>query len=470
VSVDFTSFVLFAGMRTGSNLLETHLNAWEGVNCYGEAFNPVFIGKPNAEQLFEMTLSQREEDPLKLLRRMRNKTKGLSGFRFFHDHDARLLPVLLDDAACAKIILTRNPIETYVSWKIAQATGQWKLTQAKRLKTATMRFDGAEFDAHLREQHAFYLGLLRGLQARGQTAFWLDYEDLNDEEVLSGLARFLGVARGSEGPSESLKKQNPESLAEKVENFEEMEAALARLDRFNLQHVPNFEPRRAAGVPAFVALGPALYMPVKSGVEARVEAALADLGHVQRDFTQKSLRVWLQNTAPRRSFTVLRHPLLRAFYGFHEGIVSGRLAVIRDVAQRGWKLKLPKISPQGEVADFASDEAHHDAFLQFLRFLKVNVAGQSGVRVDSGFASQTAVLQGFSQFASPDFILREDRLEAGLAMLRAELGLPPSEAKLDLTPDPMAERLRAILSADVQEACREAYGRDYLNFGFDDWA
>jgi hypothetical protein len=35
------------------------------------------------------------------------------------------------------------------SWKIAQATGQWKLTNARRLREAQARFDAAEFERHM---------------------------------------------------------------------------------------------------------------------------------------------------------------------------------------------------------------------------------------------------------------------------------------------------------------------------------
>ena len=44
MSGSFTSFVVLAEMRTGSNFLEANLNALEGVTCHGEAFNPHFIG------------------------------------------------------------------------------------------------------------------------------------------------------------------------------------------------------------------------------------------------------------------------------------------------------------------------------------------------------------------------------------------------------------------------------------------
>ncbi|MDN5788591.1 MAG: sulfotransferase domain-containing protein, partial [Pseudorhodobacter sp.] len=251
----FDSFVLFAEMRTGSNFLEANLNAMPGVSCHGELFNPHFIGKLNQDAAFGVTLAEREADPLTLLRQMREENPGIAGFRYFHDHDPRVLPAVLADPRCAKVILTRNPVESYVSWKIAQATGQWKLTQVKRLKTAKAQFDAAEFSAHLAQLQAFQLALLHGLQASGQTAFYIDYEDINDTAVLNGLALFLGVEPALSAPDGTLKKQNPEDISEKVENFAEMEAALAQLDRFNLSRTPNFEPRRAPAIPTFIAAG-----------------------------------------------------------------------------------------------------------------------------------------------------------------------------------------------------------------------
>lgn len=98
----FTSFVMFAGMRTGSNFLEASLNAFEGVTCHGEVFNPLFMGKRNCESLFGHDLAAREADPLAVLASMRAETEGLSGFRCFHDHDARVIEHVLNDPTCGK--------------------------------------------------------------------------------------------------------------------------------------------------------------------------------------------------------------------------------------------------------------------------------------------------------------------------------------------------------------------------------
>ncbi|MGE4326622.1 MAG: nodulation protein NodH, partial [Pseudodonghicola sp.] len=141
----FDYFVIFAEMRTGSNFLEVNLNALDDVACHGEAFNPHFIGYPNRDAILDVTQAQRDADPDRLLAAVRSTPGALGGFRYFHDHDPRVLDTLLDDPRCAKIVLTRNPLDSYVSWKIAQATGQWKLTDVKRRKEALAHFEAEEF-------------------------------------------------------------------------------------------------------------------------------------------------------------------------------------------------------------------------------------------------------------------------------------------------------------------------------------
>ena len=189
----FDYFIIFAEMRTGSNFLEENLNDYQGLHCYGEVYNPHFVGHAKKTHLLGVSLQDREADPLSLLVRMKEQTEGRPGFRFFHDHDPRILAHCLVDPTCAKVILTRNPVETYVSREIARKTGQWRIGDAKGLKTAKVKFDAADFHQHLAERQQFQVSLLRGLQTSGQTAFYVDYEDIGDVDVLNGLARFLGV-------------------------------------------------------------------------------------------------------------------------------------------------------------------------------------------------------------------------------------------------------------------------------------
>lgn len=461
----FHSFVLFAGMRTGSNFLEANLNAIPGVVSYGEAFNPHFIGKKDQTELLGVTLEDRELAPAVLLARMRDSSEAITGFRYFHDHDPRVLAEVLPDPGCAKIILTRNPVDSYVSWKIARATGQWKLTDAKRLKSATARFEAAEFEAHLAALQDFQLALLRGLQTTGQTAFYLDYEDLGSVAVLNGLASFLGVEGGLKAPDDTLKKQNPEEIASKIENLPEMHTALARLDRFNLSRTPNFEPRRPAAIPTAVAAAdaPLVFFPIRSAPDAEIRDWLSALGAggLLDGFGQKTLRQWKRANPGHRSFMVLRHPLLRAYVAFRDKIVSGQLAEQRRILIRAYKAVLPDAG-----ADFADADAERAAFLVFLRYAKLSVAGQTGLRVDPNWASQTAVVQGVSGFQPPDHILREDRLAAGLHQLAAEIGIPAPPAPAAVS----ADGLLAIHDTALEAAAADAYQRDYLGFGFGPYA
>jgi hypothetical protein len=277
--MQFDYFVVFAEMRTGSNFLESNINSFDGLWCHGEAFNPHFIGYPDVPDVLGVTRAVREENPQRLIDAIKTKSDGLGGFRFFNDHDPRALDICLTDPRCAKIILNRNPVDSYVSRKIAHATGQWKLTNVKHARSETVTFDAAEFEAHLEAVQTFQVTLMNALQRTGQTAFYIDYDDLQDVAVMNGLAAFLGCAGRIEALDSNLKKQNPSPIEAKVRNFPQMEAALARLDRFNLSRTPNFEPRRGPVVPAFYAApeSPLLYLTVRSGPEDVVREWLSGL-------------------------------------------------------------------------------------------------------------------------------------------------------------------------------------------------
>jgi hypothetical protein len=336
----FTSFVVLAEMRTGSNFLEANLNAIPGVACHGELFNPVFVGRANLDAMFGVDLPTRNADPLAMLAAMR-AGPGLNGFRLFHDHDPRVTAAVLADPTCAKVVLTRNLAESYVSLLIARETGQWKLTQAKRLKQAKVTFDAAEFTDLAERLQAQQVLILRQLQVTGQTAFWLDYEDIGLLEVMNGLAAYLGVEGRLSAIDSTLKVQNPEPLRDKVTNPEAMEAALARMDRFNLSRTPNFEPRRAAAVPSFVAAGPLLHMPLRGGPDAAVTEWMAGIGPVHGDFNARTLRGWRQAHPQGRSFTVLRDPALRAWGAYGDRVLSGARADVWQAITRDLKLPVP---------------------------------------------------------------------------------------------------------------------------------
>lgn len=461
----FTSFVIFAEMRTGSNFLEANLNAIPGLKCHGEAFNPFFIGGEGSQEYLGVDMALRGADPSLLLQAMRTQTKGLSGFRFFHDHDPRVLEIVLQDPACAKIVLTRNHLESYISWKIAVASDQWWLANTKHLKSVRPRFDAAEFGMRLDRLQSFQRSLMTRLQTCGQTAFYLDYEDILNLDVLNGLAAFLGVPGRLEALDFRFKKQNPEALADKVGNPEEMTRALKGMHWFDLVQTPNFEPRRAPGVPQYMASSgaPLLFQPVRSGPERQIKSWLTGFGPMLGNFDRNTLRAWRAAHSGHVSFTVLRHPLARAHAAWDDFLRKEWMPELRPYLKRVHKFTLP---PKGTgLADPAEYRAGLLVFLDLSRHL---LAGRTELRTPAQLASQLASLQGFAQLQSPDHILREDRLKEGLSFVLAQAGITGHDLPAD--PETARHPLSEIYGADLEDAARAAYGRDYEAFGFSDWS
>ncbi len=471
----FDYFVVFAEMRTGSNFLETNLNAFDDLACHGEAFNPHFIGYPNKTEILGVTKEARDDDPLKVIGAMRDEPGALRGFRFFHDHDPRALDIALGDPRCAKIILTRNPLDSYVSWKIAQATGQWKLTDVKRRKEARAVFDTQEYLAHVEALQDFQVLLLNRLQTSGQTAFYLAYEDLQSIEAMNGLATWLGVRGRLESLDKSLKPQNPSPISAKVANLDVMEAALAGLDRFNLSRTPNFEPRRGAAVPSYVACVDTalMYLPIRGGPETEVIDWMAALdgvapGDLATKMNQKQLRQWKRKHPGHRTFTVLRHPAARAHTVFCQRILGtgeGSFLQIRETLRKQFKLPIPG----RESKKPWSKADHRAAFEGFLGFVRMNLAGQTAIRVDAAWGTQAQMLSSFGDIVLPDHVLREDELPRMLPLIAGQTGHnapgQPAKAGAD-TPfaldDIYDDQLEALIS--------DVYQRDYLLFGFGPYA
>ncbi len=472
----FDYFVIFAEMRTGSNFLESNLSLFPGLATYGEAFNPAFIVKPNLNDLFGVTVEARNADPIRLIGKMRDNTDGIPGFRFFHDHDARVYEHVIDDPRCAKVVLTRNFVDSYVSRKIARATDQWQLNNVRDAKHQKIHFEPTEFLRQFAEITAFQQQLQKRLQSTGQTAFYLTYEDTQDLEVVNGLAKLLGEATRLDAFSDKHKKQNPEALADKVVNFDELVETVQSVGLFDVEQVPVYEPRRPPLVPSYVtaAEAPLLFMPIEGAPGDEVLDWMAALDGGGRDtlatgMTQKDLRKWKRSHPGHRSFTVVRHPALRAHAAFcRHFLTDGPSAYpeIREALRSHYGVPLPDSPVPGPDYDRV---AHRAAFLAFLKFLKSNLEGQTSIRVDAAWGTQSAIIQGFGQVLLPDHILREDDLETGLTMLAKDAGLSASGTLPKTVPD-APFTLADIYDDDIEEAVRRPYQRDFMQFGYRPWS
>ncbi|MFN4058747.1 MAG: nodulation protein NodH [Roseinatronobacter sp.] len=465
----FDYFVVFAEMRTGSNLLEANLNEFDGITCLGEVFNPGFMGHEGARDVLGVTLDVRERNPLTLLRAIM-QAEGLTGFRFFHDHDPRVLPHILADPRCAKIVLTRNPLDSYVSLKIAQATQQWKLGDVKTKRSAQVTFDPVEFEAYVRAQQEFQVHLQNKLQVTGQTAFYVAYEDANDVAVLNGLAAWLGVGARIEAPSSKLKRQNPEPLEQKLTNVEAVRDGLARLDRFNLGRTPSFEPRRGGMIWAHRACRtvPLVYAPLNAGHDgdvlgwmAQIDGGSAD--DLLRDFTPESWADWQRSRPGHAAFTLIRHPLERAHHVFRTQILHGNRENVRAFLARVHDVHLPS---RDQMAGF-DQAAHRAAFAAYLRFCHSSLNGQTSLVVQGAWATQSALLAGIVTQCPLALVLRAEHFAQAVPVLGAMLGrdLPAFAAPRVVN----RLMLDQVYDPEIEALGRLAYAADYQMLGFGDW-
>lgn len=464
----FEYFVVLAEMRTGSNLLESNMNAVEGVECHGELFNPFFLKNPGTEFYAGVTTEERDEDPWKLLNAVRARDAELVGFRLFHNHDPRIRQHVLDDVTCAKIILTRNPLESYVSHKIASETKQWRIGNILNRRRTKVTFDATEFEHFVSRLQQTQIEIQHSLQTSGQTAFYLSYEDVNDLDVLNGMMRWLEVGgRLSELPRD-LKKQNPEKLERKLTNPKALAPGLARIDRFDLGRTPNFEVRRGQMLNASFAGAktPLLFLPTRGAPEQSVTRWLAALDGVGTsdlvsDFNQARLAKWRRANPQNRSFTVLRHPLQRAHHVFNDKVLTGEFGPVREHMARLFDMKLPQ-----DPAELSIDD-HRAAFKAYLRFCAASILGQTGLQPWPMWATQSAILDGHAKAVIPDAVLREETLPEDLALLARRLGHsnPPAYEPDQPT---RAVTLAQILDDEILELVKDAYRRDYEQFGFAD--
>lgn len=335
----FDGFILFAEMRTGSNHLEESLNLAPGITCHGEAFNPAFVGHSNLDTLCGVTLAERQSDPDRLIAALRRETPGLPGFRFFHNHDARVLDRLLPDPAWAKVILSRDPVESFVSHQIALATDQWRVTDMEDRRHARITFDPAAFADHLAQIEGFQSLLRRQLKVNGQAPYDIAYEDILDLGVLNGLLGFLGVPDRLSAPSARLKRQNPEPLRNKVTNPEVLEATLTALGH-GPAPAPDLAPVRAN---LRVGPGPHLFIAMP-GVPLD-----ALPGYDQADpLPPDQLRPWLNRNKGHRVLTAVSHPVARAFRLMRDHGWATDLTAMLEAAKYG-TCGDPALRPQADL-------------------------------------------------------------------------------------------------------------------------
>jgi LPS sulfotransferase NodH len=228
-----TRFVILAAPRTGSNMLCTILGAHPRILCHHEIFNPsgIFYSLELREGGFSLgTIEEREGDPVGFVQRIWRTTLGRDcvGFKMTRGQNQAALDAVLADSSVKKILLRRqNRVKRYVSWLVAQQSGQWEAYGAEDLTDPRpqVRVEPRAFQQHMELDEQYYAQIEGSLRAQGQR--WLDvaYERLFGHEERMRVLEFLGVPPGASPLEPKSVRQNPPDLRELIINFDELDAA-----------------------------------------------------------------------------------------------------------------------------------------------------------------------------------------------------------------------------------------------------
>jgi LPS sulfotransferase NodH len=228
-------FVILGAPRTGSNMLCTMLGGHPRILCHHEIFNPdgIFYSLDLRGGAFDLgSISERNRDPLGFLERVWEQKLGRScvGFKMTSRKNEPVFLAVLHDPTVKKIVLhRRNRVKTYVSWLIAQKTGQWEVYRQDEVISdrPKVRVEAAAFYDHLAQNDEYYAQIDRTLGETGQQALHVEYERLFGNEELLKIVKYLGEdlnAADWRGAARSV-RQNPTDLRQLICNFEDLESA-----------------------------------------------------------------------------------------------------------------------------------------------------------------------------------------------------------------------------------------------------
>jgi LPS sulfotransferase NodH len=230
-----TRFIILAAPRTGSNLLCTLLNSHPEVLCHHELFNPggIYYALDYRDGTLDLgSLEARERDPFGFLRSVWMHTQGAGcvGFKITRGQNDAVMEALLGDPGVLKILLyRRNRLKTYVSEQLAIQTDRWEVYRRDELVTDTprLRIDVGAFRAHCVLNEGFYRHIRHTLRSGRQRWIETVYENLLTGSEHVRLLEFLDAGTTGARLSQSSIKQNDTDLRTHIDNFQELELALA---------------------------------------------------------------------------------------------------------------------------------------------------------------------------------------------------------------------------------------------------
>jgi len=477
----FTSFAMFGSMRSGSNLLEKFLNQYSGLKCHGELFHRFFIGQQGCQSYLGIDREKRDEDPQLLLDAVRaaNRDK-ITGFRLFQTHNPWVIDTTLKDPYCAKIVLTRDPLESFISLQIALKTNQWLISDPTHRKAEQVLFDPEIYAIYLREREVFYNQISESLALSEQPFFEIDYTELADLETINRLAVFIGDRQQKERLFQPIKRQNPGPLADKILNYDEVRS-LPELAGLLESKPPVLTRIRESGTDLSrvyfcknraIAFAP---VPAVPDFGLRQWLEMLESQPPQNELTEHQYAEWARRHPQPFFFSAVRHPVARAYNAFMQKIfatTSGGYFGIRQNLENQFGLMLPsgEISPvqprdELEKKGYGLDE-HRISFKLFLIFVAANLGNDTKIRQDGKWQSQFEIIRRYRVIHPDVQVFKYEALMESLAYMENRLDLPPVAAWASVADPAYSFPLSDIYDDEIEALTKAAYEQDYSTFDY----
>jgi hypothetical protein len=197
----------------------------------------------------------------------------------------------------------------------------------------------------------------------------------------------------------------------------------------------------------------------------------------ENGYSSHKFAEWQARNQGSSFFTVVRHPVKRAYNAFMAKIFatteSGYTAIRKDLEQ-----EFGLLLPQGEIViehdrrDLEQGgyglEAHRICFKLFLIFVAANLERKTKIRQDGKWQWQTEIIRRYRIMHPEVIVIKEDNLQNGLRYLENRMNFARDYSWKN-SPDPRYPFLLSeIYDAEIEGLTRAAYDIDYQVFGYKD--
>lgn len=223
-------FAVIGHQRCGSTYFCDLLNSHPSIVCVGEAFNPGFtlldLSVIQGQTRYVWSRERRDIDSRdqhlqSYMNLLRERSHGrILGAKVFHEHNPTVVSAIAE-TRIPLIILKRNYLYSYSSWRLATQTHVWHRTSDDRALThCLVDFDIEEFVSWCQVNDRFYQRFSRA------DVLELWYEDIFRDETLCRVADYLGVGKGFRRESVEYRQVSPNDLNARFNRFEDVVAKL----------------------------------------------------------------------------------------------------------------------------------------------------------------------------------------------------------------------------------------------------